>query len=100
MSSTPDTAPEPYYVSARREDGDFRLLAGPYDTHAAALADVDRASSIAMQLDPKATWYAYGTCRVKCDYREPGILNRRGLMPAANPVADEDPAVQANPFPC
>lgn len=64
-SQKPDTKPGFYYVSARKTNGDTRLLSGPYvNDHAAALADVDTYAEMVMNLgDPNAIWYAYGTMR-------------------------------------
>lgn len=82
MAQTPDTKPGNYYVSVRRDDGDFRCLLGPYrDDHKAALAMVDEARKVAEELDPKAFWYSYGTLRTEYSYSKPGILNDR--MPSA-----------------
>lgn len=60
----PDTRPGPYYVSAHY-DGRTVLLAGPYLTHADALSAVDAVRARAAKADPRACWYAYGTCRAK-----------------------------------
>jgi hypothetical protein len=51
-----------YYVSV--VNGLFYgLLLGPYDTHAEALANVDRGRSLADAADPRSHWYAFGTAR-------------------------------------
>ena len=77
----PDTKPGPYYVSVRRENGDYRFLAGPYDTHQAALDDVPKVSELAYKYDPRGVWYSYGTCRITDgSYTEPGIFNAKGLI--------------------
>lgn len=74
----PDNQPGNYYVSVRRDDGAARCLAGPFrDNHAAALALVDKAREIAIDLDPRAHWYSFGTLRTSYDYSYPGILNNR-----------------------
>lgn len=71
-----DTKPGPYYVSVRRDDGQYRLLSGPFPKHEEALAKVDAAMRIAMDLDPRACWYLFGTCRIEDPaFAEPGILN-------------------------
>lgn len=81
MSEQPDTAGGNYYITVRRENGDFRCLAGPYrDNHAAALAAKDKVASLAINLDPKAAFYSFGTIRTDYSYAEPGILNRLGLI--------------------
>lgn len=84
MEQQPDTKPGNYYVTARRENGDAVLLAGPFrDDHAAALAMVPRASRAAIDSgDPRAPWYAYGTARTDRSYVRNGILNDRlGIAP-------------------
>jgi hypothetical protein len=77
VTQHPDNAPGNYYVSVRRDDGQTRLLRGPFrNDHAAALAAVRDASRRAERLDPKAVWYSYGTVRMAEKYAEPGILDR------------------------
>lgn len=49
-----------YYVTMRR-DNRTAWLAGPFATHAAALAMVDNARSIACQIDPWSDFDAFGT---------------------------------------
>ena len=79
VSGTPDTAPGPYYVSAISAAGRTFLMAGPYELHGAALADVDRALNIAYEHDVRAWFMAWGTARVDgCERR--GRLNELGLM--------------------
>jgi hypothetical protein len=81
MTQQSDTKPGNYYVSVRRDDGDFRCLVGPFrDDHGAALALVDKARKIAEDFDPKAIWYSYGTLRTEYDYDKPGILNAQVLQ--------------------
>lgn len=65
-----------FYVSVINDSGDYRLLAGPFLTHSQALAMVDPARKAAEQYDPRAFWYAYGTCRVP-DHNAPGLLNNQ-----------------------
>jgi hypothetical protein len=82
MGQQPDTAPGNYYVSVRRDDGDIRLLRGPFhNDHTGALAAVRSASTAAERLDPKAVWYSYGTVRMAETFSEPGILDRLGIAP-------------------
>ena len=74
----PDDAPGDYYVSC--VDGDrFALLAGPFrDDHRAALERVDIARKLACELDPRAVFYGFGTCRLEPDPARPapaGVLN-------------------------
>lgn len=55
-----------YYTSAI--DGSrHALLTGPYDTHQQALDMVEPARDKAVELDPKAWFYAYGTCSIDMD---------------------------------
>ena len=69
----PDPRPGSYYVSAI--DGDrHTFLLGPYATHAEALAHVADGRRLALWVDSKAHWYAYGTARAT-DYSKPGVLN-------------------------
>jgi len=37
---------------------------------------VGAARQKAMELDPRAPWYYYGTARRESDYDEPGLLNQ------------------------
>lgn len=76
---TPDTALGPYYVSAIDAAGRTFLMAGPYELHGAALADVDRALNIAYEHDGRAWFMAWGTVRVE-GHECRGRLNELGLM--------------------
>lgn len=80
MSQAPDNKPGAYYVSVRRGASDWRPLVGPFiNNHAAALALVDRAQAKAMDMDPRACWYYFGTVRIDIepDKAPPaGILNK------------------------
>lgn len=79
LTQQPDIKPGNYYVSVRRDDGDFRLLVGPFpNDHASALAVVDRATKVATDLDPRAWWYSYGTALMAPEHDEPGILQKAG----------------------
>lgn len=79
----PDAKPGFYYVSVVRDRGDYRLLCGPFENdHAGALAAVDAAKARAEELDRRAFWYAFGTCRLEQD-AGPGILDRLPLKEAA-----------------
>lgn len=74
MDQQPDTKPGNYYVSVVR-GSDYRLLLGPFvDNHAGALEMVEAVRKKAEELDPKAHWYAFGTCRAETS--APGILNK------------------------
>lgn len=78
LGQKPDTKPGAYYVSVLRGN-DYRVLLGPFmDDHAAALASVDKVRAKAEELDVKAVWYAFGTCRIPVQPTEllpKGILN-------------------------
>lgn len=70
-----------YYVSVldrQGNDGTGRLglLAGPFKTKREAGRWVDKATEAACRVDGRAYWYAFGTCRMKDDYRKPGVLNQ------------------------
>lgn len=69
-SQQPDTKPGLYYVSAMNETGrKWVPLLGPFrDNHAAALAKVDGVRTLACDLDPRGTWWSYGTARI--DYQD------------------------------
>jgi hypothetical protein len=66
-----------YFVTAL--DGpSFYYMAGPYPTHAEALALVDKAKAIAYEHDGKAWFMAWGTAR--SERTEPGSLNKHNLI--------------------
>jgi hypothetical protein len=72
----PDTERGNYYVSVRHYDGRHALLLGPFpNNHAAALAAVGAARAKACDVDPRAHWYAFGTCRLASEFTTPGVLN-------------------------
>ena len=87
-----DERPGYYYVSVidgRR----WLLLYGPFDTHAAALAAVEMVRRLAVDVDPRAWFYAFGTARLDPDGPgpvPPGVLN--SLLPpiGADASATED----------
>ncbi len=73
----PDTKPGFYYVTARRDNGDAVFLAGPFlNDHQGALDAVAGAKAKAMDVDPRAPWYSYGTARTDLS-RGPGLLEGR-----------------------
>ena len=86
---TPESCPEPgkYFVTATepKPDGSrsFWCMAGPYNTHRAALAKVDEALMIADKYDPRAWWMAWGTARLPEDSALIGKLQQAGYMPPA-----------------
>lgn len=75
----PDIRPGNYYVSV--VDGKrHALLLGPFAHHVTALDAVDDVRRLAHELDPRAAWYAFGTCRLPDDDSVPvraGSLNAR-----------------------
>lgn len=74
----PNPHPGAYYVSVK-DQGRTALLAGPWPTHAEALAMVDTVRAKACELDPRGVWYAYGTARLPDDDSVPiraGSLNK------------------------
>lgn len=74
MTQSPDTKPGYYYVSAI-DGARSALVRGPFrDDHAGALASVDSARERMIAIDPRAHWYAFGTCRSDADLG-PGYLD-------------------------
>lgn len=77
-----DSRPGCYYVSAVRNAARpgvaYVLLAGPFDTHTAALDEVERVRRFCERTDPAADRYAFGTCRT-----ETSAQSRLGCDPAA-----------------
>jgi hypothetical protein len=77
---TVDAGPDPepnvgFYVTVRKHGQSGKLL-GPYDTHAEALAHVDRAKAKAAEVDPWSHFYEFGTARVSTVRPlPPGLLN-------------------------
>lgn len=65
-----------FYVSVV-DGGRHGYLLGPYDTHEAALANVDRGKAGAHEVDDRAHWYGYGTCKVTAPTLPTGRLNDR-----------------------
>jgi hypothetical protein len=71
----PDPRPGKYYVSATNGER-YWIMRGPYDSHSAALADVRETMLKAIDLDPKAFWMKWGTCRWKNEHSAtPGRMN-------------------------
>lgn len=72
-----------FYVTARRQDGHFALVSGPFATHQDALDAQPEATRWAWEADPRAPWYAYGTTAVVPD-GEPrqGAYQRAGAAQA------------------
>lgn len=79
----PDTRTGNYYVSVM--DGPrYALLLGPFGEHATALDAVTSVREHAEKIDPKAAFYAFGTCRLPDDDSVPiraGKLNAAFDLP-------------------
>ncbi len=87
----PDDQPGDYFVSAR--DGErWALVSGPYvHDHAAALQDVRECRRLVEEVDPRAAFYAFGTCRFPAGSGKIGFLqqhNLRRIIAAANSQPD------------
>lgn len=79
---TAETCPAGFYYITAVDGALFYWMAGPYSTHAEALADVLRARELADENDPRAWFMAWGTARSDRD-RGSGSLNRAGLLAVA-----------------
>lgn len=66
-----------YFVSIVRSSAQRGLLAGPFPTHASALAMVAPASALARQLDTWADFDLFGTCSLVAGSGRVGVLNAR-----------------------
>lgn len=79
----PDTRPGPYYVTVV-DAGRALALAGPFDTHPEALAQVAPARDLAVEYDLKAHFYAFGTARTEGAGKgfPPGCFNKQLGIPA------------------
>lgn len=79
----PDPRPGHYYASIMKPGTTQYVLAlGPFAQHQSALDQVDAVNRKACELDPRAHWYAYGTCRLPIEDAAPaGKLNTH--MPEA-----------------
>ncbi len=79
-ASNPDPRPGPYFVSAI-DGAKTYIMAGPYATHAEALAKVDPAREIAYEksADGRSWFMRWGTCRIEGCTRV-GSLNKLGLI--------------------
>lgn len=75
----PNTKLGDYFVSAL--DGKrFALVSGPYvNDHAAAISDINECRSLVEEIDPRAVFYAFGTCRLKNECGKIGFLQRQKL---------------------
>ena len=76
MTQTPDNKPGNFYVDVMRGNGVYRLLLGPFvDDHGGALEYLPAVKELALELDPKAAWYSFGTCRLEPGSGPAGVLN-------------------------
>lgn len=64
-----------FYVSIKKGK-DYRFIAGPFPTRGDAEKQVSRATSLAVQLDPSASFCSFGVSRLP-DGWVTGILNDR-----------------------
>ena len=79
MKQIADTKQGAYYVTVIDGGRVGRLLGPFYDDHAAALAMLDKVREKATEIDPRAHFYAFGTCRIPSDDSVPircGVLNK------------------------
>ena len=53
----------------------YGLLLGPYPTRREAERNVERARIKAREVNDRAIWYGYGTCRVTTGSPRPGRFN-------------------------
>jgi hypothetical protein len=75
-----------YYVSAIRGEL-VALPAGPFATHAEAIASVDSVRTRWADLDPSTHFAAWGTCRVRADGEAaPEKPKRRVRLPLFDPL--------------
>ena len=75
---TPESCPVGNYYVTAIDGPAWWKMAGPYATHADALADVDKARGIADKHDGRAWFMAWGTARIEST--TPGNLNRANLI--------------------
>lgn len=71
-----------YFVTAM-DAGKTFYMSGPYSSHVAALADVDKALKIADKHDGRAWFMSWGTVRITDDSYRPnlvGTLNKAKLL--------------------
>lgn len=63
-----------FYVTVT-DGGKLLPLAGPYKTHAEAVAMVDEVKELAIKTDPSAAFASFGTTAMPGSYAKPGIFN-------------------------
>jgi len=64
-----------YYVNCA-DAGRVALLAGPFITHQEAIDLLDKVRDLAHEVDGRAWFYAYGTCKTENGKRI-GLLNQK-----------------------
>ncbi len=75
----PDDLPGDYFVSAV-DGGRSALVSGPYvNGHASALDEVGECRELIEEVDPKAVFYAFGTCRLPLESGRIGFLQRHTM---------------------
>lgn len=57
-----------FFITTARP-GAVSFVAGPYRTHAEALAAFRSVQEYAERVDPRAVWYSFGTARARKDQR-------------------------------
>jgi hypothetical protein len=67
--------PREFFVSIVRSSTQHGLLAGPFATHAEALAMLPAARAEATRLDAWSDFDAFGTCSLPAGSRRRGVLN-------------------------
>lgn len=77
QNSQPDPRPGNYFVTMLRDDGSYLPLLGPLPTHQEALDRVTITQLYAGQLDSRAVWASFGTCRMEPQGHDQikGVLN-------------------------
>lgn len=83
---SPESCPEGRYFVTALDAGKTFYMSGPYPNHPAALADVQKALTIANKHDGRAWFMSWGTVRITDDSYRPdmvGTLNKAKLMEVA-----------------
>jgi hypothetical protein len=90
-----------YYVTMIREGNPRQVarLAGPFDRHEDALAHVERARSMANEVDPRSAFDAFGTAGVESDEHRPGVLNGKLGIGSETPSVAKDADDEDHPAP-
>ena len=67
-----------YYVSAI-DAGRVAIIAGPFKTHQEAKDQVNAARRTADAIDPRAHFYAFGTCKMQNGHTEGKLNTQMGI---------------------